>query len=227
MEIIDKIPLNINPQKVIRALHLDKKKDQLEGMINQLLEEVEQIANPKALYKVSYIEIKTDNTVKIDGVIFESRVLRINLENAERVFPYIVTAGRELESIKISKQDFMKIFCLDAIKELVLKEASEYLTNYLKEKFIPGKLSHMSPGSLSDWPVTQQKQLFSLFGDVEKLIGVRLTESFIMDPIKSVSGIHFPTQFDFKSCMLCKRERCPSRKASYNPEMAEKYKIST
>lgn len=227
MEIIDKIPLHINPQKVARALHLEKKKDQLEGMINRLLDEVEKVVNPKALYRVSYIEDKTDHTVKIEGITFSSRVLRVNLENAERVFPYIITAGKELDSIEIPQQDFMKNFCLDAIKEMVLEEASSYLEKYLKDKYVPGTLSHMSPGSLNDWPVTQQKQVFSLFGDVQKLIGVRLTESFIMDPIKSVSGIYFPTQFDFKSCMLCTKERCPKRKAKYNPDMAAKYQLST
>ena len=36
-----------------------------------------------------------------------------------------------------------------------------------------------------------------------------------MDPIKSVSGIHFPTEIDFKSFMLCKRASCPKRKAKY------------
>ena len=98
-----------------------------------------------------------------------------------------------------------------------------HLEEHIKEDFTPGIMSHMNPGSLSDWPITQQKILFSLFGDVEELIGVRLTESFLMDPIKSVSGIHFPTEFDFKSCMLCTRYPCVKRKAAYDPEMAKNY----
>jgi cobalamin-dependent methionine synthase I len=37
----------------------------------------------------------------------------------------------------------------------------------------------------------EQKKLFALFGDVEGDIGVKLSDSNIMYPGKSVSGIYF------------------------------------
>ena len=48
----------------------------------------------------------------------------------------------------------------------------------------------MSPGASEKyvWPIEQQKELFSLFEYVEKLIGVKLTDSYLMIPNKSVSG---------------------------------------
>jgi hypothetical protein len=117
----------------------------------------------------------------------------------------------------------MKIFLTDALKELVLENALCYFESYLTGRFALGTMSHMNPGSLNDWPVSQQKILFGLFGDVEKLIGVRLTPSYLMDPIKSVSGIYFPTEIRFESCMLCSRDRCPKRRAPYDPEKAKEY----
>ena len=74
----------------------------------------------------------------------------------------------------------------------------------------------MSPGSLEDWPITEQTKLFSIFGDTERLIGVRLTDSMLMVPRKSISGILFPSEEGFTSCQLCDRERCPGRKAPYS-----------
>ena len=61
------------------------------------------------------------------------------------------------------------------------------------------------------------------FSDVEDLIGVRLTEKFLMVPVKSVSGIYFPTEVKFESCQLCSRKACIGRKAPYNPDLAKKY----
>ena len=61
----------------------------------------------------------------------------------------------------------------------------------------------------------QQRQLFQLLGDVESSIGVRLTDSFLMIPNKTVSGILFPTEVPFYSCQLCTREACPRRRAEY------------
>ena len=71
----------------------------------------------------------------------------------------------------------------------------------------------MNPGPLKDWPLGEQRQLFFLFGDVKQAIGVELTESFLMYPVKSVSGIIFPTEVNYENCQLCPRENCPGRRA--------------
>lgn len=223
MEILDNLPVEISVEDVLKVVRLSRRNISMEKLIRNLTEKVRPVARPKVLYKVSYIEKRDENSVNIDGKEFDSRILKMNLENAERVFPYIITAGRELESVEIPKSDFMKIFCLDAIKELFLESAMRYFDAYLTKKYALGTMSHMNPGSLRDWPVTQQTVLFSIFGDVDALIGVKLTSSFLMDPIKSVSGIYFPTEVDFKSCMLCSMQRCSKRRAAYNPDMVEKY----
>lgn len=74
----------------------------------------------------------------------------------------------------------------------------------------------MNPGSLEDWPISEQKVLFILFKDCGKVIGVELTESFLMVPVKSVSEICFPTETSFESCQLCPRKNCLSRRVAYN-----------
>ena len=76
----------------------------------------------------------------------------------------------------------------------------------------------MDPGSgdADVWPIEQQKELFSVFGDVETLIGVRLTDSMLMIPTMSVSGIVFPTETEFASCQVCHRGGCPRRTAPFD-----------
>ena len=98
-----------------------------------------------------------------------------------------------------------------------------YLNEYLLQKYKIGKTASMQPGSgdTTVWPIEQQKELFSIFGDVERLIGVRLTDSFLMQPNKSVSGIIFPTEIDFKSCQLCHRESCQGRSAPFDKDLWE------
>jgi hypothetical protein len=94
--------------------------------------------------------------------------------------------------------------------------AAAWLAAQLEEQYGLGPLSSMSPGSLEDWPITEQTKLFSIFGDTERLIGVRLTDSMLMVPRKSISGILFPSEEGFVACQLCGRQRCPGRKAPYN-----------
>jgi hypothetical protein len=78
---------------------------------------------------------------------------------------------------------------------------------------------------LEDWPIEEQRPLFSILGDVEGSIGVRLNQSLLMIPGKSLSGIYFPTEIPFYSCQLCPRKSCPSRKASYDERLAREYGI--
>jgi hypothetical protein len=74
----------------------------------------------------------------------------------------------------------------------------------------------MSPGRVPYWPLTQQRPLFELLGNPKDTVGVRLTQSCLMVPNKSVSGIRFPTEESFETCQLCPREGCPGRKAPYD-----------
>jgi len=86
-------------------------------------------------------------------------------------------------------------------------------------------MSYMSPGSLKDWAIEEQRPLFSILGDVEVSIDVRLNENLVMIPNKSLSGIYFPTEIPFYSCQLCPRKDCPARKASYDEKLAREYGV--
>jgi len=222
---LDSIPVRLDVEEILKHWHLHKESKHIESSLQEVIEVVRPIAKPKAVYKVSYVDNKNADSLYIDSVRFTSRVLRVNLDKIERVFPYVVTCGRELDEIAIPPDDVMKYYCLDAIKQTVLVSARRYLEDYLKGNYALGQMSRMGPGTgaLGDWPITQQKGLFSIFGNVEDLIGVKLTENFLMIPIKSVSGIYFPTRIEFRSCQLCPRESCSERRAPYDPDLVKKY----
>ena len=98
----------------------------------------------------------------------------------------------------------------------------KHLNEHLIDHFQPGKISRMNPGSLPDWPLPEQQQLFALLGGGPASIGIKLTDSFLMVPIKSVSGIWFPNEESFESCRLCPREKCPGRRAPYDPDLYDR-----
>ncbi len=224
MEVLNSIPVRLTLEEVLKKLRLRKENKFIERSAQELIEIVRPIARPKAIYEISYVDNKNEDSLYINGVRFTSRVLRVNLDKVGRVFPYVVTCGRELDEIDIPSHELMKCYLLDQIKETVLVLARSYLEDYVTRNYALGQISKMGPGFLKDWPVTQQKELFSIFGDVEALIGVTLTETFQMIPLKSVSGIFFPTEIQFVSCQLCPREVCSDRKAPYDPEVVKKYR---
>jgi len=224
MEILKDIPFKIDLDNLFSALHLTKESEDAEGVL-RLADIAGSVARPKAVYDASYINAKDYDKVDIGGTVFTSRVLRVNLSEVERVFPYVATCGAELDGIEIKRDDFVRQFWLDTIKSQALDTAVKYLAGYLKSKYALGRMSSMNPGAGSQdlWPIEQQKQLFSILGNVKEYIGVSLTESFLMTPNKTVSGIYFPTEASFESCQVCPRERCPGRKAKYNEKLLKSY----
>jgi hypothetical protein len=220
--ILDEIPYQPNLSALIKRLRV---KVGHANALTQLVTEAEAIAKPKAMYKLAFIEEKNKDTVIIDGITFTSRVLRVNLDVAHRVFGYIATCGQELNTWQQSLDDMLFSYWADAIKEDALRAAIQYLSKHLTECYELGRTSTMAPGSLQDWPIREQKPLFSLLGNPEAAIGVQLTDSYLMIPNKSVSGIRFPTEGNFQSCQLCPRENCPGRRAEYDETLYDrKYK---
>lgn len=223
MEILDDIPMHLDINEVSKKLHLAKKKG-YSNTARELVELASSVIRPKVIYEVSYVGSKNEDAVDIGNVKFTSHVLRVNLDKIGKVFPYVVTIGKELEDNAASFDNLLKAYCLDEIGNMLVELGMEYLEDYLKRRYKLEQLSNISPGSLEDWPITQQKQLFSIFGNVEDLIGVKLTDSSLMIPKKSVSGIFFPTHVKFYSCQLCPRENCKERAAPYDKNLAESYR---
>jgi hypothetical protein len=182
----------------------------------QLLKEALPLAHPRAMYLVAYVTQRGEDFIEIDGLRFNSRVLRVNLDKTFRVFPYLATCGEELQAWAESKQDLVQNYWAEAIKEQALYTALRAAHHHLESHYHPGETASMSPGSLADWPIQEQHTLFHLFGSNSTDIGVRLTDSMLMLPTKSVSGIRFASEDSFESCMLCPREGCPGRRAVYD-----------
>lgn len=223
MEILDNIPMSIPAEEIKQKLHIKQNRQWQE--VQQLLEVAKPLIEAKAVYKVCYIDEKLTDAVVIDGVRFTSRVLRKNLDEVQRVFPYVVTIGDVLMQKARESNDLLKQYYLDSIGNVALTVARKYLEDHLRTRYGLDGMSRMSPGSLADWPIQEQKPLFSIFGDVEASIGVRLAKNLLMIPQKSVSGIYFATEISFYSCQLCPRQRCPSRKAGYDEKLAQAYGI--
>jgi hypothetical protein len=221
MPVLEKIPVALPAGEVVTHLRLAGHGG--EDLARELLAEAAPLIQARAFYREVFIEEKGEDWVRLEGAVFKSRVLRANLERAEKFFPYVLTVGGGLEERAAHAGDLLRQYYLETIADLSLMSAGVYLERHLHTRFGFEKLSSMNPGSLEDWPITEQKPLFALLGDPEAAIGVRLNKSLLMLPRKSVSGVLFPTEESFYSCQLCARERCQGRRASFDEALRRKY----
>jgi hypothetical protein len=220
-DVLADIHCEIQPDILRAKLHL-RAGSQDDRDLMRMIDEANKIANPKVLYGASMIEKRGREKVVLSGVEFTSRVLSVNLEKAEQVFPFVATCGKELYDWGRTIDDMVWGYWADMIQEEALVIALNAIHIRIPEVYHLAHTSTMSPGSLENWPIHEQRPLFGLLGNPENEIGVTLTDSYLMIPAKSVSGIIFPTEGNFESCMLCQRENCPNRRTPYDETLFER-----
>jgi hypothetical protein len=213
------IPFDLDVPALLKKLRIEGKPG-FEARCTRLAREAVRLARPKAAYRLASVEAKGEGTVVVDGVTLTSRVLRTNLADVHRVFPFVVTCGTELAEWAESIDEMLEAFWADTIMEEALDAAFDAVTEHMVRRYDLVQTSIMNPGSLTDWPIEQQAKLFSILGDASGRIGVELTETFLMVPIKSISGLRFPSETRFENCQLCPREVCPSRRVPYDAASA-------
>lgn len=198
-----------------------------DGEVDDLLNEAEKIASPRAFLRRAYVTAVDETGAVLtieDENAGDSRAYRINSPLvAEKLRPdttvvgTVTTCGRALYDLSVSYADdpllreVAEDICL-----AYMRCASRALHEYIREHIYGGdKFSVLSPGSLSSWDITGQVPLFDLLGEGADLAEVELTPAYLMIPYKSGSGLCFPTDSPFESCMRCPRENCPNRRAKY------------
>ncbi|MGE5404573.1 MAG: vitamin B12 dependent methionine synthase [Candidatus Saccharibacteria bacterium] len=196
------------------------------GMIEEagrFFREAREFVRPKAVYMNTKVERAGSGFVVIGGVQFDSQVLRKNIEQSRAVFPFIATCGREIADWAASVGGMLESYWADTVMTMALETAANALYGHLLRLAGEAQLSRMNPGSLAAWPIEQQKPLMELLGEGATVIGVSLTEQYLLRPFKSVSGIQFVGEEYFVNCLLCTREDCPNRERSYNESLWGKY----
>jgi hypothetical protein len=213
--VFENIPFQIELFQLTKELHIPPTHESVPEL-EQFIKAALALGRPKGIYRESSVREKGNDFVALDGVSLHSRILRINLERESQAYPFIITCGQELDDWYNSFKEEPERFWAGKIAESALNSALMTLKKNLETQFHLKNSAMMNPGSLDDWPIEEQPKLFSLLGDVKTAIGVELTESNLMKPVKSISGIFFANETNYENCRLCRREDCPGRRAAYD-----------
>ena len=191
-----------------------------EGEVDDLLNEAEAIASPKAYIRPAVVEETGADYAVINGIRFDSVLLADKLSpmhsSGEKVYFHLSTCGTELHEWAVSNDDILLRGVAEDICLAYLAIAASAMRAYAEENFYAGRhFSSMNPGSLASWNIRGQIPTFELLGEGAEKCGVTLGQSMLMTPFKSGSGVYFATEHDFESCMFCDKLDCPNRRAEY------------
>ena len=206
---------DISTAALLAALRTDEDNEAIED-IAKMRDEAAKVARPLALY-APFTPVAEDGVITINDVVIEDPFVYEMLSECEIVVPYAATCGTELDEWAGTFSDIYEQYIADTLKAMYMSAVQEKLLAEVKEKFFKESeyVSSLNPGSLSEWPIMGQEQLFRILGGVTGDIGIVLTSSFLMIPNKSISGIYFGSEQMFHNCQLCPRADCPGRRAPY------------
>jgi hypothetical protein len=111
--------------------------------------------------------------------------------------------------------DLLTGYIYDVAGSVIVDAAADFMQNELELSVnLSGKkiTNRYSPGYCG-WYVAEQHKLFQLVPD--NYCGIRLTESALMDPVKSISGIigiGANVKMNPYTCGLCEMKNCVYRK---------------
>ncbi len=166
-------------------------------------------------YKACIMQVECcekDGKICLDFMQSESKSLAGNLKNCEIAFVFAATTGAAVQRL-IARNALIspvKGMVTDAIGSAAIEAFCDYInrkvgdTDYLRPRFSPG---------YGDLPLDCQQILLDSL-EAKKHIGLALTESKMLTPVKSVTAIIGVSKEktkckNKKGCMVCDRKNCP------------------
>ena len=187
------------------------------GMIEQALSQGEHYCRIQGGYVIldepSFD--KTEKTLQLNGVVLNiHRIIFHQLQHAELIAGFVCTAGPEIVNWSrslMSEGDLMMGYVVDVLGSLIVESATDILQEDLRTHMQSEGFritNRYSPGYCG-WSTAEQQKLFTFFP--KGFCGITLTESSLMHPIKSVSGIigiGSRVKFNAYTCNLCDMKNC-------------------
>jgi hypothetical protein len=166
-----------------------------EEMIDDILVRLPAYCELQAGYRILEVKKPDDRN---DGLFVGNKFFKLQkivtgqLRKSEQAALFICTIGRAMElwAKKLSTEgDATRSYLVDTIASITAEQTTDALHDHIKKQMQMQELkitNRYSPG-YCDWSVAEQHLLFSFFP--ANFCGMTLTESALMVPIKSVSGI--------------------------------------
>ena len=220
-KVIDSVPVKLDVEEFLKTKEVDRLRGRLENMeIAALIERCSRLIAPKAVYRpVGVMSIENDEIRLKSGHTLKSIVLADTLECGQTIVPRVVTIGPRLEkeASKEGRSSVLQGWILERMGDYALGKAVAHVRS-LAEKSLGKAVSSFSPGSGTGrlFSIEQQDILFEIL-DPQRNIGVRLTESYLMVPRKSSSGVFAATRQEYVACQYCPR-KCEFRGKPFSGE---------
>lgn len=225
MKKVNNIKVDINKEKIYRLLGKKKRRlsRRLSQRVERCIEETRDIINPRILYTTSDVNKIDKNSLQLsNNVTLKSARMSHSLKGCDSVTVFVATIGEKIDELieeAMKENRLSDAYIYDAIGSVAVEEAVDNFQKTFDEKAKEKDETttlRFSPG-YCDWQIQEQKKLFDLLSNKE--LKVELSDSCLMTPRKSVSGVFGicdskdVNKEDTNPCKRCGMRSCIARRA--------------
>ena len=199
--------------------------------LTTIVEEVRTILRPRFSFVITDLKLQEEKgilgTDSPSTVFHIGKIISRQLKGSEAYALFVCTAGMEFENYQQQlkqENDMVRMFIADALGSVIAEKCADQMEITLQasiDKLGWKHTNRFSPGYCG-WLVSEQQKLFPLISRLSPSFSheiVSLTESSLMIPIKSVSGIiglgKQVRHLDY-TCGLCDLQQCYKRSKRVN-----------
>lgn len=186
------------------------------ALVAEVYTEIASICTPRYMFQTLEARQISKRQIQIGNLdFFPGGIIGSYLPGLTKACLFVATAGKEYDDYlhRLKAQDnIVKEYVADSIGSVV---AEACVTLLEKELDADCELHHSLPYSpgYCGWNIAEQQKLFSLFPP--QPCGIRLSDSFLMSPVKSVSGffgLGKELLLQPYRCEICMNKQCYKRK---------------
>jgi hypothetical protein len=187
--------------------------DIISGILSQADEKIRPIGG-YAVFDSIFVD-KINKKIHINDVVFNTHsIVTRHLDKATSIAVFACTAGKDVSRWAAEynqKGNPIHAYIVDSLGSVAVEKAMNLIQEKLKVQMHEMGLhitNRYNPGYCG-WETSEQKLLFGLLP--AEFCGIKLTESLLMKPIKSVSGIigiGEGVSYKKYTCNYCKDTHC-------------------
>ncbi|MBN1276244.1 MAG: hypothetical protein JXA35_02045 [Deltaproteobacteria bacterium] len=199
---------------------INNKSDDLFSIFNSMIA-------PRLSYRTNRITSTAYGTVCFNGCVeLESVKLSKVMNHCESAVCFVATIGGKIEkeiARLTNENSLFDAYILDSMGSMAVEKMAEEFWKDMQKKYFTedkGITLRFSPG-YCDWPIIEQNKLFHRLLDARQT-DVTLTDSCLMNPRKSISGLFGIHPFrtgdgpvsPYNPCSDCKKRNCSEKRFS-------------
>jgi hypothetical protein len=210
--------LGLEPSIILKEIGYGKvlPEDETVAVTDALLAEVAAFVKPSYTFGLYDGKLTASSVILGDDCLETGNIIAGLLKGSERFCLFAATAGmlfRHFQDEIKGQNDILRIFILDVIGSCIAEKTGDLMEKQLEKEIGIYRHTHRFSPGYCGWHLTEQRQLFRLLG--ENPSGITLSETCLMMPVKSISGIiGIGKTVNEKQygCNFCELETCYKRK---------------